>query len=422
MKMIDLSISSKEKQYLRDLAKKQLEYSMLPIMREREERWYKHNDLQGDIPMIHFETWTCEQDLLPPLQCESQAARDIELQLYRAVVNHEMIDDDRVVPSWYTIYWRTRFELFNLKVEREHSKDSSGREVGHKFLHPIKDLKEDLHLLKPTMYQLDREGTLKWKSFVEDIIGDILPVKVLMPPPGICLTQNVVHLMGMENMFYSMFDYPDEFHQFMQRIIEDHIGFLRWMEKEELTSLNNGNQHVPQGTFGFTKDLPRDGYTGEGSVSPSHIWGYLDSQETVGVSPEMFGEFFYPYYLEGAKQYGLVNYGCCEPVHTIWEDYISKLPNLRKVSISPWCDEEYMGEALKGSNVIYHRKPSPNFVGVGKELDEEGFKEHILKTIRCAKGCKLEFSFRDVYNLEGNPDKPRRAVQIVRELIDKEWK
>ena len=81
-----------------------------------------------------------------------------------------------------------------------------------------------------------------------------------------------------------------------------------------------------------------------------------------------------------------------------------------------------MGEALKGSNVIYHRKPSPNFVGVGKELDEEGFKEHILKTIRCAKGCKLEFSFRDVYNLEGNPDKPRRAVQIVRELIDKEWK
>jgi hypothetical protein len=307
-------------------------------------------------------------------------------------------------------------------VEREHSKDSSGREVGHKFLHPIKDLKEDLHLLKPTMYQLDREGTLKWKSFVEDIIGDILPVKVLMPPPGICLTQNVVHLMGMENMFYSMFDYPDEFHQFMQRIIEDHIGFLRWMEKEELTSLNNGNQHVPQGTFGFTKDLPRDGYTGEGSVSTSHIWGYLDSQETVGVSPEMFGEFFYPYYLEGAKQYGLVNYGCCEPVHTIWEDYISKLPNLRKVSISPWCDEEYMGEALKGSNVIYHRKPSPNFVGVGKELDEEGFKEHILKTIRCAKGCKLEFSFRDVYNLEGNPDKPRRAVQIVRELIDKEWK
>ena len=127
MKMIDLSISSKEKQYLRDLAKKQLEYSMLPIMREREERWYKHNDLQGDIPMIHFETWTCEQDLLPPLQCESQAARDIELQLYRAVVNHEMIDDDRVVPSWYTIYWRTCFELFNLKVEREHSKDSSGR-------------------------------------------------------------------------------------------------------------------------------------------------------------------------------------------------------------------------------------------------------------------------------------------------------
>ena len=141
--------------------------------------------------------------------------------------------------------------------------------------------------------------------------------------------------------------------------------------------------------LGFTKDLPRDGYTGEGSVSTSHIWG-IWIPRNCGVSPEMFGEFFYPYYLKGQAIW-TGQYGCCEPVHTIWEDYISKLPNLRKVSISPWCDEEYMGEALKGSNVIYHRKPSPNFVGVGKELDEEGLKNTYLKQFVALKAANWSF-------------------------------
>ncbi len=80
-----------------------------------------------------------------------------------------------------------------------------------------------------------------------------------------------------------------------------------------------------------------------------------------------------------------------------------------------------MGQVLRGSRIIYHRKPNPNFIGVGRDLDEEAFREHILKTLRCARGCKLEFSFRDVYTLSGNSGKPRRAVQIVRELIEKYW-
>jgi hypothetical protein len=220
---------------------------------------------------------------------------------------------------------------------------------------------------------------------------------------------------------YSMIDYPEEFHEVMGRISRDYIEFYKWMENENLLLLNNSNNGVAQGTFGFTKDLPRQDYLNRDKVEIKDLWGYMDSQETVGVSPEMFDEFFFPYYLEVSKQFGLLNYGCCEPVHAYWKKSLCKLPGLRKISISPWCNEEYMGEVLKGSKTIFHRKPSPNFVGVGKELDEDAFKQHILKTIRAAKGCKLEFSFRDVYNLEKNPSKPRRAVQIVRELIENNW-
>jgi hypothetical protein len=91
------------------------------------------------------------------------------------------------------------------------------------------------------------------------------------------------------------------------------------------------------------------------------------------------------------------------------------------VSISPWCNETFMGERLRGTNVIYHRKPSPNFLGVGNELDVEAFKKHITNTLTASKGCALEFGFRDIYTLSGNKGKPRQAVDITRNLIDEYW-
>jgi len=109
-------------------------------------------------------------------------------------------------------------------------------------------------------------------------------------------------------------------------------------------------------------------------------------------------------------------------VHPFWETSISRLKNLRKISISPWCDEEYMGERLRGSGIVYQRKPSPLFIGgTDRDLDEDGFRAHVRKTMRAARGCLLEFTFRDTYTLNGNLGKPRRAVEIVREEIQNTW-
>jgi len=201
----------------------------------------------------------------------------------------------------------------------------------------------------------------------------------------------------------------------------DYVAYFKWLEQEGLLFLNNGNDWLCQGSFGFARDLPNPGLTHR-PITTNDVWGYMDSQESVGLSPQMFDEFFFPGYLEVAGTFGLLSYGCCEPVHAYWEKSLCRLPNLRKISISPWCDEAKMGEALLGRRTIFHRKPSPNFIGVGKALDEQAFRRHIRHTLECARGCKLEFSFRDVYTLEGNPAKPRRAVQIVRELIEQYWR
>ena len=110
-------------------------------------------------------------------------------------------------------------------------------------------------------------------------------------------------------------------------------------------------------------------------------------------------------------------YGCCEPVDPIWDRCISTLKNLRKVSISPWCNEEIMSEKLRGTNIIYHRKPSPNFLGVGTTLDEDAFRQHIRKSLTLARGCKMEITQRDVYTINNDIAKARRYVQIIKQEI-----
>ena len=151
------------------------------------------------------------------------------------------------------------------------------------------------------------------------------------------------------------------------------------------------------------------------------MWWNVNSQETVGVSPDMYKEFFYPYYKDLAEHFGITYYGCCEPMHDIWDDCICNLPNLRKVSINPWTDQEFMAEKLRGSQIIYSRKPSPNYLGIRYEFNQDEYREHIAETLRIAKGCEMEFICRDVYNLNGNQEKMGQAVRIIREEIEKSW-
>ena len=50
-----------------------------------------------------------------------------------------------------------------------------------------------------------------------------------------------------------------------------------------------------------------------------------------------------------------------------------------------------------------------------KAFDEDAFRAYIRKTVELTKNCKTEFIFRDIYRLNGNLEKVKRAVAIVRE-------
>lgn len=412
--MNNYRVSEKERNILRELAKKQYDWSQTESNQTKRQEWYAHNSLKGDRPLVQLEMWTFAQEIIPQrLQCESAFAREVETNLYCNFLNQELFDDDRVTPDYYPLQYERYFKLFNIDINIHNAKGS----VGHQFESVVEDLEEDYHKLKATVFGVDMETTMKKKAALEEIFGDILPVKITMECLYSVPTQMLVHFMKMENMMYNIYDYPELFQEMMGRIADDTLAYYRFLEEKRLILPTIEGEPLGNGSWCFNKELPGEEEAKKRPLTTKDVWGFMDSQETVGFSPAMYEEFIFPCYKKIADQYGLLSYGCCEPVDPIWDNCLSKLKNLRKLSISPWCNEEVMGERLQGSNVIYFRKPSPNYLGVGTTLDEEAVRNSIRKTLKAAKGCKLEFAQRDVYTINHDIAKARRYVDIIKEEI-----
>jgi hypothetical protein len=411
------TINSRDRGILRGAAKHKLDLHHSEGNQQNLKDWFLHNTFRGVRPMIHLEAGSFWNEVFPKrLQCEGQLARDLEMRLYEDFVNYEAFNDDHPVTDNFFIQWRTRHIPFGIDVKIIHASDETGDTLGYRFEHPIRDLEEDFHKFGASIDTFDRAGTLEYAAAAEDAFGDILPVKIGAHALYCCPTQFVVYLMGMETMMISMYDHPELFHRMMKQYTEDMIAYFRYLEQNGAANPTTGPQRCGQGTWCFTDELPSSG-----EVTSKQMWGFMDSQETVGVSPAMFEEFIFPYYKTIAGEYGLLSYGCCEPVHAFWENCLSKLDNLRKISVSPWCDEEYMGAMLRGRKIIFHRKPSANYLGVGEHLDEDAIRKHIRRTLKAAKGCTLEITQRDVYTISNNEAKARRYVEIIREEIAGHW-
>ncbi|MCC6579341.1 MAG: hypothetical protein IT440_02790 [Phycisphaeraceae bacterium] len=417
---MDWHVADGERGYLRELAHRQAEIASLPVMARRKKMWYDLNDgVAGARPAVIIETWTFGDEFVPHalLQCTTDAGRAIERRLLDVIRNHEQIDDDKVAPDTFDIGWQVDIDEFGVRIDTEHAADAEGRNIGFQIDYPLKNLRTDLDLLKPAVCRVDRQATAAYRQCVEDLLGDILPVRMVGGCYGnAMLTNRLVHLMGMENFFLAMYDTPEEVHRLMAYLRDNCLRVMRWAEAEGLLVANNANDISFGSSYNFTRRLP-DGVPGR-PHRLGDMWGSANSQETVGISRELFHEFCFPYYRDAVEPVGLLYYGCCEPTHTFWDD-IRQLPHLKKISVNRWTDQAIIGEALRGTELVLSRKPDPNLLGVAEVLDEDAWSRHIRQTLRDGRGCFIEFIVRDVYTVHHNLGKVKRAVELARGEIDR---
>lgn len=421
-------ISQRERQTLRLLAYRWKDLACLPVMDERKRLWKAIKDLKAERPAMLVETCMLSDYISDDeLQCREPYLRNIEKSLLEIVRHADEIKDDIVIDPYFRIPWIIEMTDYGVPIEIHHAVTSTGNNLGYSFNFPIKT-PADFFKLKHRERHVDREATQKQKEMLEDIFGDILPIKVggydpFNRDPGYHpwlgnlyggLTMDLFKLTGNNNLLYWVYDEPELIHSLMEFLRDDRLAHFRWMEKEGLLYVNTDTWNPCPGSYGNISGLPREDFNGK-EVRLDDCWIWSDSQETAPVSPKMFNEFFLPYIADVCKLGGYTYYGCCEGIHDRFE-YIEKMiPNLRAVSVSGWSDLFKAGELL-GRKYVYSRKPVPAYIS-GEYPDWDLLKKDVCDTLTAAKDCSLEFCFRDIYTINGERKRLSRWVEMVRAMI-----
>jgi hypothetical protein len=402
----DISIS--DRQILRQLAGEVAELAALPTQTIKQDLWYRHNALEATRPLVLCfpeNSWD-EIITLRDLHCEGSLARQWEYTLRKEIFWGASLDDDRVITADFSIPHIHSETDWGLTVTQTGGNDGGA----YTWDPPLKSYAE-LERLRFPEIQVDYDTTRLHLALAEETFGDILHVRLKTKwqwSDG--LTQILAQLRGLQQLMLDMYDHPDELHRLMAFLCDGRMARLDFLEAHRLLNLDNDGAYVGSGGYGWSHELPADDF--EGHVRASDIWGFAESQETVGVSPDMFREFILPYQMPLLQRYGLNCYGCCEPLHPHWQA-IKNIPNLRRVSVSPWADIRKMAEQL-GDRTIYSWKPNPVDLAMDS-FDEDNIRAKLREGLRITRDCRVEVIMKDTHTIRKDPRRVIRWVQIALE-------
>lgn len=404
------SLSQRDRQVLRDLAKQVAELAARPMESEKRELWYRHNALEPTRPLVFCDPENGWNEILTPdkLQCEGGLARGWEWHLRREIFWGEQMRDDKVIEPYFNVghvYTETDWGLRETRI---------GGEGGGawRWEAPLQSY-EDMDKLRFPQITVDYEATEELLQLAQETLGDILHVRLKTTWWwSFGMTQTLVYLRGLEQIMYDMVDCPENVHQLVAFLRDGHAARIDFLEKNGLLYLNNDGSYVGSGGFGWTHELPQPDFNGH--VRTIDMWGFAESQETVGISPEMFEEFIFPYQLSLLERFGLNCYGCCEPLDSRWH-VVERFPRLRRVSMSPWVNVEVMAERL-GNRYIFSWKPHPGVLAADT-FDEDFVRQTLRRGLRALRknDCRVEMIMKDCHTIRHDPQRVIRWVQIAKE-------
>lgn len=408
-------MSNCDMQRLRSLAGTYAEYACGEPMAQRREKWRLHNRRQEKTCPFHIEdNGTYFRDLTPPLECRTDLCRELEARLLHGVVAYEMIDDDRIIPDRFLIDWVTPMTATCDELEITRADNGRGSNLGYATNKPIQDLEADMGKIRKRAISIDREQTEARASLAREALDGLLPVEVGRPSSLYSngITNKAVHLMGMQELYVQMALNPDAVHRLFAFLAEDNLALGQWEEDEGLLTLNHdGNQGYCSGSSQFSDETAAP--AGDKVVSTDR-YGYLESQESAGISTGMFDEFLMPHFTRFASNFKFMKFGCCEAVHDLMP-VLQRLPGLTKVSVTPWCDLPTLAETCP-EDIIWSRKPVPlKLCGETFSIDE--LRSHLQETLDFGRNHFVEFVYRDTNPLNGGMvDRIVQTCDMIRDL------
>lgn len=424
-----------ERQVLRDLAGRVRAIAAQPEQAAKRRAWQALNRLAPERPLVLCFPEGAWLECIPPesLRCTDPALQGWETRLRMAIYTHEFLADDQPIDAAFHVPWHAGFDGWGVEATR-HATDDDKRRVY--YMHPYLGLsllshsdlgayreeaplktRADLARLRVPQLHVDRKHSDLQLRMAQDLFGDLLDVRRRGNPWNICggFPVSAVQLRGMEQLWLDLYDDPEWVREFLRFLAAAHHAQLDAMENEGILTLNNGPEWIGTGGIGYTGELPAPGFD-PAHVRLKDIWGGLQAQDLVGISPAMFEEFFYPLMKPIMERFGLSHYGCCEAADP-WLPSLLQTTTLRRISISPWANVARCAELLR-DRYVFSYKPLPTCVTTGR-MDEEAIRHGLMEafTLTKAHGCVVEVILKDLHTIRHEPDRLRRWVRLAREAI-----
>ncbi|MBQ9950828.1 MAG: hypothetical protein IJO98_01615 [Clostridia bacterium] len=408
-------MNNNDREILRALAGEQAEIAALPIQKETEKLYRGVNNLKMIRPVVLLDEipWNQIKDDALTLRCEDPFLREVEGNLRRSLYKWRHFPGDMLVEPTYNLAREIHVGGLGPKViEQTLEADRGNNIISHHYEDQLSTF-ESLEILQPPEIIVDDALTEKKRGTLTEIFGDLLPVRTVgLNHAGFYMPwDDLSRWRGVEAIYMDLYDNPELLHAFVRRYLDIRKDLL---DREEKMGLLDDHMPVLHCTAGLVDDLP--GEKPDGKVTRRNMWGRGTAQLFASVSPAMHDEFEMEYAKEYFEGFGLVYYGCCEPLHDKI-DICKKLPNLRKLSITPWADVRKSAERI-GSSYVLSRKPNPAAVAV-PHLDEDELRKDILETLTVCRenNTPCEFIIKDISSICYNPNNLTRWSEVVLDTV-----
>lgn len=413
----EIILTHSEKEVLRRLGARIAEIASLPVHAEKARLWQKMNDLHQERPMvwineIPWHEMNVNDELT--LLTSHPWARDLEQQLRRTIYQWDHMPGDMVVSDFIEcpiVYHTTDFGILE-DVETAHT-DANNDIYSRHFKVQIKEPEDIEKIRLPEISYLEK-ATQNSLDAMQDIFSGIIPVKKV-GQTHIWYTpwDFLIRWWGVEEAMMDICLRPEMVHAAYERMVDAWMCELDQFEAGNLLSLDNNNTRIGSGGYGYTNELPGS------SFDPSHVyahnmWGCSNAQIFSSVSSEMHWEFAMEHDMRWLKRFGLTYYGCCEPLDGK-AGILSRIPNLRKVSVSPWSDS-LRAIASFGEKYVLSRKPSP---AVFVSWDPDEARRQLVDFRDAAKGCNVEFIMKDISTVQYHPERLWEWARMAMDIVNK---
>ncbi len=417
VRSVEAELDAADVQILRPLVCELADVAALPVHAGKAQLWARLNQLKSVRPVVWITElpWP-EMNIKDELtqRCTGLWAAEIEQWLRTTLYEWRHVRADRIVSNYIPcpIVWRSTG--FGISQQGEQIKGETSDITSQHFVPQIRDF-ADLEKIAMPIVTVDREMSEARFSTMLEAFGDIMPIR-RQGIKNVWFTpwDNLVRWYGVEEALLDMIDRPDLVNAAVTRVVDACMCELDQFETLGLLDLNNDNTRIGSGGYGYTAELPGACYESD-KIKPGNMWGCSNAQILSTVSSEMRWEFAVRHDLPWFKRWALTYYGCCEPLHGNM-DVLRRIPNLRKVSMSPFINIDRAVREV-GDGYVFSYKPNPAMMAADR-FDRHRAASELRSFLERSRGCHVEIILKDISTVRSDPQRVFDWEKMTMELVD----